>query len=152
MPHMASARFARDAPSSRLPLTQRAASRVKAGVLLVVALVVGLFQDARAALLAPLQRQGLRNDVNAFSEFGGILAGLGVAFLIIGAVITAIIVANLTPTYGGAIGNSSKAIATTDFGNPTANALRAPMSLIVSVVGLVGIVLASIAAIVIKKD
>jgi hypothetical protein len=103
-------------------------------------------QAATSRRLAAIQRKAkeFNDDRRGEFEIGNVL---GIAFLIIGAVVTVLVVATLTPTYVSAVANATTAVSTADFGNALVNSLTSPMSLLIGIGGLFGIVLLILGAI-----
>lgn len=99
---------------------------------------------------ASVQKAEFAADETAAFDVG-IGKSLGLVFVIVGAIIAAVIVAQLAPSYITAVADTSTAITNTSFGDPTADALRSPMALVVSIGGLVGIVLLVVGVIAVNK-
>lgn len=73
--------------------------------------------------------------------FSGVASkALGIAAVVIGAVVAIVLIATLYPTYGGAVANLTENVTSTDLGDSTANSLRPIFALIISLAGLFAIV------------
>lgn len=77
---------------------------------------------------------------------------LGVAFVIVGAVVALLVAAQLLPTFIHAGANATSAITTTDFGDDTANSLRPVFGLLVALGVLISSVLLILAYVKLKND
>lgn len=85
------------------------------------------------------ERRVMRDE--AAVSLGAIGAvAMGTAAVIIGAVVTLILLANLFPSYSGAVGNLSDNLTTADWGDETANGISPTFAMLVSLGGLFAIV------------
>lgn len=74
----------------------------------------------------------------SFSKIG--TYALGVASVIIAAVVGLVILATLFPTYGDSVNNLTENVTNQDWGNPTANALGPVLGMVVALGGLFAII------------
>lgn len=87
-----------------------------------------------------------RNDTAAASLGSIGTTAIGVAAVIVGAVVSLIILANLFPSYSGAVGNLSTNMSTADWGDDTANSLSPTFAMLISLGGLFAILALGFAA------
>jgi hypothetical protein len=80
-----------------------------------------------------------------------ISGGLGIAFLIIGAVVGMTVAAKSAPTYINATAEAANAVAAADFGDETANSLTGPFAMVIAIGGLSALVLLIIGVVALKK-
>jgi hypothetical protein len=77
---------------------------------------------------------------------------LGVAAVIIGAVVSLILLSNLFPAYSGAVGNLSENVTTSDWGDPTANSIAPTFGMLVALGGLFAVIGLAFAAYQLSKN
>lgn len=82
----------------------------------------------------------IMNDEAAVSLGSMGAVALGVASLIIGAVVSLILLSALFPSYSGAVGNLSENVTTSDWGNDTANSIAPVFGMLIALGGLFAIV------------
>lgn len=97
----------------------------------------GLFGLLVSTMFA--DKKNLKNNDSAALSNIGVMA-LTVVGVIIGAVVSLLILAELMPTYSGAVANISDNFTSADWGDQTANSISPIFGLVVSLGGLFAIV------------
>lgn len=92
----------------------------------------------------------LKNNDDANLSNIGTMA-MGVAAVIIAAVVALILVSNLFSTYSGAVGNLSENVTAADWGDATANGISPVFGMLISLGGLFAIVALVFAAFKLRK-
>jgi hypothetical protein len=83
-------------------------------------------------------RRMSRNDAANLGAIGAV--ALGVASVIIGAVVSLILLSALFPSYSGAVGNLSENVSAADWGDDTANSISPVFGMLIALGGLFAIV------------
>lgn len=96
-------------------------------------------------LVASVLPRGMGDDSDLATDDSANLAGIGASALmvvgiVLGAVVSLLILAELMPTYSSAVGNISENFTTADWGDATANSISPIFGLVVAIGGLFAIV------------